>query len=202
MRPRSSSIEMFLDDDDCTMLLRIAYDTLKSYLCTEKLPDLNAYPLTEAVRSNHGAFVTLRRNGALRGCIGHTRNDAPLVMSVQRNTVNAATRDPRFPPMTAEELAGTTIEISALLAGDSEGSPFRRIHGPDDVCIGTDGVMMRRAGDQGGILLPQVATDRGWDAQKFLTAASNKAGYDANAWREPDIELFVFRAQVFGDSGA
>ena len=189
----------FLNAEEEALLLRIARDTLESYLRDKSVPPLTNYELTEAVQRNHGAFVTIKRHGQLRGCIGHTKNDCPLVQSVQHNTLSAALRDPRFKPMTADELDGTHIEISALADGDEPGSPFRRIRGPEDINIGTDGLFIRRTNERGGILLPQVATDRGWDAKAFLSATCMKAGYSPNAWMNPDAEIFIFRAQVFGE---
>ena len=139
------------------------------------------------------AFVTLRRSGTLRGCIGHVAPDRPLVEVVWRVTTLAATEDPRFPPVAREELDELRLEISVL-------SEPTRLGVLDPACIepGRDGVIVRR-GRRQGLLLPQVATEQRWDAVALLVAVCRKAGLADDAWRRPDCELYIFQADVFGE---
>jgi len=114
-----------------------------------------------------------------------------LWLAVRENAVNAAFHDPRFPPLTADELDHVVIEISAL-------SPLRRIEGPDDLVIGRHGVMIELGGAR-GLLLPQVASELGWSPVTLLEQTCRKAGLDREAWRRPDAILEAFEAEVFGE---
>jgi uncharacterized protein (TIGR00296 family) len=109
--------------------------------------------------------------------------------------------DPRFPPVSAEELSAIRLEVSALGMGDGPETPFIRIRSVDEIQIGRDGVMVRMGEGRGGLLLPQVAAERGWNGCTFLEAVCRKAGYDASAWREPEVEMYRFTAQVFHEDG-
>jgi AmmeMemoRadiSam system protein A len=147
----------------------------------------------DALRRPGRAFVTLRHDGELRGCIGQIDADRSLAEAVWRAAVLAATDDPRFSPLAREELEGLRLEVSVLT------EPLRM--GVADLAgvePGRDGVMVRR-GRRQGILLPQVATEQGWDAMALLAAVCRKAGLPDDAWRRPDCELYVFRADVFGE---
>jgi AmmeMemoRadiSam system protein B/AmmeMemoRadiSam system protein A len=137
-----------------------------------------------------GAFVTLKLDGRLRGCIGIVEPRKSLVDTVEEMATAAATSDPRFVPLEKDELPGIEIEISAL-------SPLRRVASPTEVLVGKHGLVIERGGRR-GLLLPQVAVEAGWDAETFLGYACEKAGLPARAWREKDTRIFVFTAQVFG----
>ena len=140
-----------------------------------------------------GAFVTLRRGTELRGCIGHIMADRPLGEVVARMTVSAALEDPRFAPIAPGDVAGLRIEISVL----SEPQPFPE-RDPERIRPGEDGVLVRRGWRQ-GLLLPQVATEQGWSSGELLAGVCRKAGLDAEAWRDPDTELYVFQVEAFGE---
>ena len=135
-----------------------------------------------------GAFVTVRVGGHLRGCVGYVRADRPLCDVIGEVAGTAATGDHRFRPVGASELRDTTIEISVL-------SPLMPVEGPGHVTVGTHGVVIER-GDHRGLLLPQVATEYGWDREQFLSAVSQKAGLPADAWQESESQLFVFTAEI------
>ncbi len=139
-----------------------------------------------------GAFVTLRRraDGELRGCVGYVEPRFPLRESVTRAAVAAALEDGRFDGVTLAELPSLGIEISAL----SRTKPIR----PDHIVVGTHGLILRCAG-RGGLLLPQVATEHGWDRDQFLEHTCRKAALPSGAWRRPDAELLGFTAEVFGE---
>lgn len=157
------------------------------------VPDTTMVPESAALRAPRGAFVTLRAEGALRGCIGHVGADRPLAEIVARMAVSAATEDPRFPPLQPEALPDVAIEISVL----SEAVPLAA-RDAEQIRSGQDGVIVR-CGRRQGVLLPQVAAENGWGGEAFLTAASRKAGLPPEAWRGTDCELFVFQADVFGE---
>jgi AmmeMemoRadiSam system protein A len=192
--------EDFLSEQEEGLLLTIARDTLESYVLHGKAPELDAFPLTDHLRDCHGAFVTLRNGDDLRGCIGYTSNHMPLAQAVQENAVNAASRDPRFRPVSARELPEITIEVSALTPGDSPDTPFKKVTDIGEIVIGRDGLYIERRGMRGGILLPQVAVEQGWTVSQFLTGVCRKAGYPDGAWNEPGTQLYRFSAQVFSET--
>jgi AmmeMemoRadiSam system protein A len=192
--------EDYLTADEERLLLRIARDSLTTTLCKDELFDPEAYPLTEALRENHGAFVTLHRDDMLRGCIGYTANQRPLAHAVAECAVNAATRDPRFDPVSPEEVPKLHIEVSALTPGDTPETPFKAIDDVDEIVIGRDGLYVERPPARGGLLLPQVATERDWDVETFLAATCRKAGYPETAWQDPAVRIYRFSAQVFAES--
>jgi len=137
------------------------------------------------------AFVTLTRDSQLRGCIGSLAADRPLRETIAELAIASATEDPRFPPVRADEVSGLRIEISVLsTAADAR---------PEDVVIGTHGVIVER-GTRRGLLLPQVATEHHLTRAEFLDAVCVKAGFPADAWREPTTRLQTFTAEVFGEA--
>jgi len=135
-------------------------------------------------------FVTLRAGGALRGCIGSIVAREPLVEAVSNAATNAATLDPRFPPVTESELDEIDFEISVL-------SPLRILKCIDEIEIGRDGLVIEQ-GTRRGLLLPQVAPEHGWDRRTFLRHTCTKAGLDPTAWERSDTVIFRFSASVFG----
>jgi len=189
--------ENYLTREEEKTLLKIARAVLEAYLKEQRRVDANSFGPTPVLLEKHGAFVTLRRHGELRGCIGYTANETPLVRAVEENAINAATRDYRFPMVTAEELDDVTIEISALTPGDSPETPFKKVNDVSEIVIGRDGLYIERPPMRGGILLPQVAVEQGWDVPRFLSAVCRKAGYPDGAWEQPGYDLYRFSAQVF-----
>ena len=138
-----------------------------------------------------GAFVSLYRGAELRGCLGHIESDQPLGQVVAEMAVAAARDDPRFPPVSPDEVQDLTIEISVL----TEPRPAR----PEGVEVGRDGVIVRRGARQ-GVLLPQVAAEYRWDRETLLTMACRKAGLPDHAWRDRRVELLVFQAEVLTEA--
>jgi AmmeMemoRadiSam system protein A len=137
------------------------------------------------------AFVTLTRGGRLRGCIGYSEPLYPLHDAVARCAVAAATQDYRFAPVTREELDELTISISTL-------TPLTRLDDVGGIEPGRHGLMIVDK-EHRGLLLPQVAAERGWDRETFLQETCRKAGLADDAWKQDDVEIFVFEAQVFSD---
>jgi len=138
-----------------------------------------------------GVFVTLHKAGKLRGCIGYIVSDQSLYQTVAEVAVAAATRDPRFKRVMPEEMPEITLEISIL-------TPLQRLHSIDEIQVGVHGLYITYKG-QSGLLLPQVATEHGWDGTQFLQQTCKKAGLPDNAWQEPEVEIYRFSAQVFGE---
>ena len=143
-----------------------------------------------AASSPGGAFVTLHSHGELRGCIGHIEANEPVGAVIARCAVAACSADPRFPPVAAAELADLDIELSLL-------GPLEPIAGPADIEIGRHGLVIE-SGWHRGLLLPQVATEWGWDAETFLAHTCRKAGLPNDAWRG-GARLWRFEAEVFGE---
>ena len=147
-------------------------------------------PTDPALTAPGAAFVTLTRAGSLRGCIGYIRAIQPLAECVAHCAVAAATGDPRFPPVTAEELPHLALEISVL-------SPLVPIEDPTQVQVGVHGLYISRGGRH-GLLLPQVATEYGWDRETFLRQTCRKAGLPDDAWRH-GAEIQIFTVDHFTD---
>jgi AmmeMemoRadiSam system protein A len=151
-------------------------------------------PSGERLGARAGAFVSLHAHGDLRGCIGTFIGRRPLVQTVQEMAVSAAFHDPRFPPLAREELAEVELEISVL-------SPLREVHDVQEIEVGRHGIYITR-GLRAGVLLPQVATEYGWDRETFLAHTCRKAGLPPDAWREPGTRIEIFDAQVFAEQKA
>ena len=143
------------------------------------------------MKENCGAFVTIKKHGQLRGCIGYIIAVKPLHETVKDVARSAAINDPRFKPMIKDELKDVEIEISAL-------TPLKRIYDVNEIALGKHGIVMKKGFYQ-GLLLPQVATEYGWDRNTFLEHTSMKAGLPKDAWKDESTEIYVFSADVFGE---
>lgn len=180
-----------LDLNQRNQLLRIARDSITSMFDRRRLEiDLDRYD--EALRRPSGAFVTLEKDGELRGCIGSIQAAMPLVQAVSTSAINAAFRDPRFAPVMRDELDAIHIEISVM-------SPIEPVHSLDDIVVGRDGLIISTGG-YSGLLLPQVATEYGWDRDTFLSHTCRKAGLPMDAWRSGECRIERFSAEVFGEA--
>lgn len=178
-----------LADDEKRELLRIARATVREHLDTGRLPP--GKPHRATLLAPAAVFVSLHRDHELRGCIGMTEARVPLYRAVQEMAVAAASRDPRFPPLTDDELDSTELEISVL-------SHARPVRGPQDLTIGVDGLVVEAFGRR-GLLLPQVAVEAGWDAATLVARTCVKAGLPVDTWQRPEAKLTAFTAQVFSD---
>jgi AmmeMemoRadiSam system protein A len=144
---------------------------------------------TPKLAEKRGAFVTLKIRGQLRGCIGHTQPIKPLSQTVIDMAQAAAFQDPRFAPLSSKELPELEIEISAL-------TPFRQIRDINEIVVGRHGLFIER-GFNAGLLLPQVATEYGWDKVTFLEHTCLKAGLPKDAWKDGRTNIFIFSAEIF-----
>lgn len=181
-------------------LLRLARLTLSHYLRTGQVVPYSTSSLW--LRSPAAVFVTLRQRpaarvmgeppelGALRGCIGQIEIEEPLYLAVQYTTIKAATTDPRFHPVTQEELDGITIEISIL-------SPMRPVDSPDEILLGQDGLLLE-GNHRRGLLLPEVPVNYGWGKEEFVSALHDKAGLPDHSW-PGRARLFAFTTETFED---
>lgn len=193
--------EHFLSSEEERLLLRIARDSLEAFVRGGEHVDIEGYPLSDQTRARRGAFVTLRRGGELRGCIGYTHGIESLAAAVRDNAINAAARDPRFTPVAPSELDEIAIEISALCPGDQPDSPFIEVEDVNEIVIGRDGLYLDQTGARGGgLLLPQVPVEQGWDLNQFLDGICRKAGAPPRAWERHGAKLYRFRAQVFSEA--
>lgn len=148
----------------------------------------------EPVDQTGGAFVTLRIEGDLRGCIGYIEYPGPVRTAVEEVARKAAFGDPRFEPLAPGELTRVQIEVSVL-------TPMRRITSPEEIMIGRDGLVIQCRGRR-GLLLPQVATEYGWGVEEFLENTCRKAGLPVGAWRDPGAVIEAFSAEVFAEAPA
>jgi AmmeMemoRadiSam system protein B/AmmeMemoRadiSam system protein A len=181
---------MMLNIEQRKKLLKIARESIETYLKTGKKLELSEQD--PALLKDMGAFVTLHKDGQLRGCIGHIVGTQPLYLTVRDMAVEAATGDPRFPAVTLAELKDIEIEVSAL-------SLLEKVDSADKIQLGVHGVIVKR-GLNSGVFLPQVAAETGWSKEEFLSnLCAHKAGLPADAWKDPSTELHVFSAEVFSE---
>ena len=187
----ASGFECGLTDSDKSLLLSLARKSIETYLGGNEI-DLSVIKGSEALNQPLGAFVTLRKKGELRGCIGTFYPSGPLYQVVAQMARQAAFSDYRFQPVTNGELNALDIEISVL-------TPMKRIYDPKEVAVGRDGLYIKR-GISAGVLLPQVPVEQGWERIEFLDHTCLKAGLPTGAWKDKNTELYVFQAEIFGES--
>ena len=180
-------VDLGLSEKDKKVLHHIARTVIEKACKGEKIPEFKVD--SPILKEPRGAFVTLHKNGQLRGCIGHIRATSPLYKTVAEMAYAAAFEDPRFPPLRADELPYIDIEISVL-------TPFRKINDINEIKIGKHGLMIRKNG-YSGLLLPQVPVEWKWDLNEFLEHTCLKAGLRKDAWKDKDTEIYVFSAEVF-----
>ncbi len=178
-----------LSIEDKRALLDLARKTLESYLTDNTTPQCAIPP--GSLTDKKGAFVSLHNGDELRGCIGLLSPDAELYSVVQHCVISAALRDTRFVPVTKAELAELNIEISVL-------TPFHRIQRIEEIEVGKHGLYISQ-GHFRGLLLPQVASEYGWDRITFLKQTCRKAGLPESAWQDPRTAIHTFEAEVFSE---
>lgn len=172
-----------------SVLLSIARQAIESVVRTGQVQVEPREEKTLNVRS--GCFVTIRNSGKLRGCIGNFQSELPLFKEVAEIAASSATKDPRFYPMKEEDLDHFSLEISVL-------SPLHKIDDISEIEVGQHGIYLEKSYYR-GVLLPQVASEHGWDRTTFLQQTCVKAGLSTDAWQADDAEIYIFSAQIFGE---
>lgn len=175
-------------------LLQLVRNSIAAQVAGLPLPPAG---LSELNEKHNGVFVSLHVENRLRGCIGYVEGLRSLPEAVQETAISAATRDPRFTPLSANELDQIAIEISVL-------SPLRQIESPAEIALGKHGVMLR-LGHHQGLLLPQVALHHNWEAnfhgvETFLAHVCQKAGLPLDGWKNPEAEIYVFEAEIISET--
>ncbi len=178
-----------LSEKQKKLLLEIARDTIRNTVLGTAQIDRDIDDPTLEIEC--GAFVTIHSKGELRGCIGNITAETPLWLTVSNMAVQAGTADPRFPPVSADELDGIDIEISAL-------SPLWKTEDLSEIEVGKHGILIKKGFNQ-GLLLPQVAIEYGFDRTKFLEHTCMKAGLPGDCYKSGDCEIYIFSATVFGE---
>jgi AmmeMemoRadiSam system protein B/AmmeMemoRadiSam system protein A len=179
-----------LQDQDKKRLLEIARNTLEKYIWEREVPEIDTGKLSKNLLAKAGAFVTLNKDGNLRGCIGRFSPGEPLYKVVQEMTVSSSTKDYRFTPVTPPELDNIDIEISVL-------TPLQKIENIDEIELGRHGIYIKK-GFQSGTFLPQVADKTGWTVEEFLGhCARDKAQIGWDGWKE--AEIYIYEAIIFSE---
>ncbi|MDR0473788.1 MAG: AmmeMemoRadiSam system protein A [Treponema sp.] len=185
-------MDFVINEEERCFLLASARETIAAQL--EKRGPV--YPKLKATEDSAllkpcGAFVTLHKGKQLRGCIGRMSASFPLEETVRLMAHEAAFGDPRFPPLSKEELPMVSIEISAL-------SPMEACHDPGSVKVGLHGLYLVYGG-RSGVLLPQVPVEQGWNQDEYLEYICIKAGLPPGSYNAPGAKLSTFTALVFGE---
>ncbi|MBI4775359.1 MAG: AmmeMemoRadiSam system protein B [Deltaproteobacteria bacterium] len=186
--PGQAQLETDLNESHRKTLLELARRTITCSIEGKPAPSCSSED--PCLNTKQGLFVTLKKSGMLRGCIGTIVGVKPIVQATADMARAAAFEDPRFGPVQEEELDGIRIEISVL-------SPLRKLDDTDRIEIGKHGLYIRQ-GYRSGLLLPQVPLEFGWDREAFLTQACRKAGLPDKAWKD-GAEIYTFTARVFGE---
>jgi len=178
-----------LSDEQRRLLLHIARESVRATAARRPLPDLQVED--PVLHQRWGVFVTLTRGDELRGCLGEFVGREPLYQAVAERAQASALEDPRFSPVTPEEVDDLRIEISVL-------RPLEKVETINEIKVGRHGLLITK-GYYRGTLLPQVAAERNWDRETFLRHTCAKAGLSPDAWKDRDTEISVYEADVFGD---
>lgn len=177
---------MALSGEEKERLRKLVKDAIEGVLFGKECAPVE---LTASLEEECGAFVTIKNRGDLRGCIGYVRGYLPLHETVKEMAVHAAFSDPRFAPVTKDEWADCDFEISVL-------TPMKRIKSVGEIEVGVHGLYIEK-GVHSGLLLPQVATEQGWNRTEFLEYICYKAGLPKDAWKSKDADIYIFSADVF-----
>ena len=181
-----------LEGSDRRQLLAIARRAIEAAVCRGAHVDQVAGPFSAALAEPAAAFVTIHEHGELRGCIGLMRFEAPLWLNVREAAAAAALDDPRFLPVAESELPALDLEISVL-------DPPVELPDPSGFVAGRHGIVVER-GSRRALLLPQVATEQGWDEVGMLEAVCRKANLPLDSWRDPSTRLLIFESFCFGEA--
>jgi hypothetical protein len=184
---KKAGIDLGLSGDEKKTLQQIAKTVIENKTKGKPIPEFKID--SPVLKENRGAFVSLHKKGQLRGCIGYIEGKGPLHKTIEEMAEAAAFRDPRFAPVTEKELSELDIEISVL-------TPLKKITDVNEIEVGKHGIYIKK-GWYSGLLLPQVATEYGWDRKTFLEHTCQKAGLPSGAWKDKDVEIYIFSADIF-----
>lgn len=191
-----TELPILLTSDEGQTALKLARAAIERYLGSSEV--IKPKGLTPVFYNNRGVFVTLNnRSGSrkeLRGCIGRPYPVMPLGEAIVISAINAATEDPRFMPVTPNELERLSIEVTVLTMPRKLDARPKEM--PGRIEVGRHGLIVQK-GPYSGLLLPQVAVENDFDAEEFLSQTCMKAGMYPDAWLEPDTEVSVFEGQIF-----
>ncbi len=187
--PGEGPKNMSLSEPDKKLLLQLARDSIAGRMKGQTPPDPKEAP--PYLFEPRGVFVSLHRQGRLRGCIGYLEAVKPLISTVKDMAAAAAFQDPRFRPLTPEELADLEVEISIL-------TPMLRVEKVEEIEVGKHGLFIEK-GFARGLLLPQVAVQHRWDRDTFLAQTCVKAGLPPDAWKDSATKIYTFTAEIFSD---
>jgi AmmeMemoRadiSam system protein A len=180
-------VDLGLSPDEKQILRDLARTTIENTSKGAEIASVST--ASEKLNGRYGAFVTIYKKGMLRGCIGSLEPSGPLHKTVAEMAKAAACRDPRFRPVSADELQYIELEISVL-------TPLKEIKDPEEIVVGLHGLVVSK-GHRSGLLLPQVAAERGWGRVTFLEETCRKAGLPKDAWMEKDARILIFSADIF-----
>ncbi len=174
-----------------TVMLKAARNAVSDYLCGTALLDHRELSEYQGLRDTFGAFVTLKKKGQLRGCIGNIIGREPLYLTIPRLALEAAVHDPRFYPLECGEMSEVIFEISVLTHPAVVGSY-------EEIVIGRDGILLV-CENTSSVFLPQVAAEQKWDLNTTLDHLCIKAGLHPGRWKDPGCSFEVFQAEVFSE---
>ncbi|MCX5813227.1 MAG: AmmeMemoRadiSam system protein A [Proteobacteria bacterium] len=177
---------MSISEEEKADLKRLARNAIEAVLFGKQG---EAAHISERLKEKGGAFVTIKKKGDLRGCIGYIHATLPICDTVREAAIQAAFHDPRFDPVDLKEWKDIDIEISVL-------TPMKKIEDTAEIEVGIHGLYIQK-GYHSGLLLPQVATEHNWDRMTFLEHTCYKAGLQKDAWKSKDTYIHIFSADVF-----
>jgi uncharacterized protein (TIGR00296 family) len=185
-----------LKDIEGKTAVNLARKTIESFLEKGKITDQSDFNFPSIFKELRGVFVTLTKDGMLRGCIGHPYPDSPLVSAIIDSAISAATRDPRFPPVRNSEMKDISVEVTVLTQPERIDAPPQKL--PELIEIGRHGLIVKKGFYQ-GLLLPQVAPENDFDQIDFLNNTCMKAGLSPDAWLS-GAEVYWFEGQIFKET--
>jgi uncharacterized protein len=183
-----------INEGDGAFLVKLARSAIETYLNSSKIIQVPE-DINPILKEERGAFVTLTKNGDLRGCIGYPEPVKPLAQAVVEVAISAATQDPRFPPVTSLEMENIHVEVSVLtkpelIPVEKPSQYLQKIE------VGVDGLIVEM-GMYRGLLLPQVPVEWKWDTEEFLANTCMKAGLSPDCWLQEGVKLYSFQSQIF-----
>jgi MEMO1 family protein len=182
-----AGVDLGLSGSEKSILLDIAKGAIRSHCTGKHVSEPSELP--DKLKEHRGAFVCIKKAGELRGCIGMTEGRKPLHRTIHDMAIQAAFSDPRFCAVGVGELEELSLEISVL-------TPMEKLQSIDQIEIGKHGLLIRKRG-YSGLLLPQVATEHGWNVVEFLEWTCQKAGLPKGAWKDEEAEIYIFSADIF-----